>query len=70
MYSKNSWVCPCRPSQSCSAGVVLPAGLDRVVGEVHVVLGGQVLAEDERDLVGELLRIRGGHAEDANPEVL
>jgi hypothetical protein len=29
-----------------------------------------VLAEDERDLLGELLRVGGGDAEDSDPEVL
>lgn len=49
--------------------VVLPAGLERVVGDVHLV-GAEVLAERERDLVGELLRVGSGDAEDSDTEML
>jgi hypothetical protein len=52
------------------AGVVLPAGLECVIRDVELVVGGEVLAEDERDLVGELLRVGRGDAEDSDPEVL
>jgi hypothetical protein len=52
------------------ARVVLPARLDRAVGDVYLVVGSEVLAEHDRDLVGELLRVRGGDAEDPDPEVL
>jgi hypothetical protein len=60
VYSKNSWVRGERPSQ--------PA--DGVVGEVHFVVAGHVLAEDEGELVGELLGVGSAHAEDSDSEVL
>ena len=70
MYSKNSWVWGERPSQPGAPWIVLPAGLDRVVGEVHFVVAGHVLAEDEGELVGELLRVGSADAEHSDSEVL
>ena len=54
---------------AAASWVVLPAGLDRVVGDVHLVAGVEVLAEDDRDPIGQLLRIRRRDAEDAHAEV-
>ena len=50
--------------------IVLPARLNGVVGEVHFVVAGHVLAEDEGELVGELLGVGSAHAEDSDSEVL
>lgn len=50
--------------------VVLPARLDGVMGQVHFVVAGHVLAEHEGELVGKLLRVGSVDAEDPDSEVL
>ena len=70
VYSKNSWVWGERPSQPARPGSCCQPDWNGVVGEVHFVVAGHVLAEDEGELVGELLGVGSAHAEDSDSEVL
>ena len=44
-------------AQAGASGIVAPASLDGVVGDVEFVVGHHVLAEHERDALGELRRM-------------
>jgi hypothetical protein len=46
----------------------MPAGLERVVGDVQLIIGSGVLAENQLDLVGDLLRVRSSNGEDSSAE--
>src|SRR3954447_10541198 len=51
-------------------GVLGPAGLHRVVGDVELVAVAHVLAEHQRETVDEVLHRRRGDVEDANAALL
>jgi hypothetical protein len=55
---------------SVPSGVVLPARLDRVVRQVHLIVAGHVLAEDQGESVGKRLRVGSADAEHSRTEVL
>jgi hypothetical protein len=50
--------------------LVVPARLDCVVRQVHLVVAGHVLAEHEGEPVGKRLRVGSADAEHASAEVL
>jgi hypothetical protein len=58
------------PEPAGPAGVVPAAGLECGVGDMHLVIGGGVLAEHKRDLIGELLRVGSRDATNPDSDVL
>ena len=57
-------------SPSVASRIVLPARLDRVVRQVHLVVARHVLAENQCESVGKRLRVGSADAEHSRTEVL